>query len=262
MAHILLILWPRFTPSHRSAFMSQVSFDNFAKAATQTDLVDTEIAGRYPFQALAERRILSDLIQKLNLQPADRLLEVGCGPGNLLIPLSFFVSSATGIDNLPAIERMRNRAPGATNLTGLAGNFLELDVGEARFDKILVYSVLHYLATEEEVFAFVDRCLACCAPGGQILLGDLPNRDRKQRFGASEAGQAVRADWDNQITQAGSHAFDTLPGDQNLVAINDNLILAIMAHVRQRGYEAYLLPQPLELPFGGSREDILITAHR
>lgn len=242
--------------------MSQISFDNFAKAASQSDLVDTEIAGRYPFQAQAERRILSDLIRKLDLQPADRLLEIGCGPGNLLIPLSFFVASATGIDNLPAIERMHSRAPGAPNLNGLPGNFLELQPGEACFDKILVYSVLHYLATEAEVIEFVDRCLACCAPGGRILLGDLPNRDRKRRFGASEAGQAVRADWDNQITQAGSHAFDTLPGDQHLVAINDSLILSILAHARQQGYEAYLLPQPLELPFGGSREDILITAHR
>lgn len=242
--------------------MSQVSFDNFAKAATQSELADTEIAGRYAFQAQAERRILGDLIQKLNVQPEDRLLEIGCGPGNVLIPLSFFVSSATGIDNLPAVQRMEQRAPGASNLRGLPGNFLELDLGEARFDKVLVYSVLHYLATEAEVFAFVDRCLACCAPGGRILLGDLPNRDRKRRFGASEAGQAVREEWDNQITHAGSHAFDALPGDQHLVAINDNLILAILAHVRQRGFEAYLLPQPLELPFGGSREDILITAHR
>lgn len=242
--------------------MSQVSFENFARAAAQTDLPDTEIAGRYPFQAVAERRILGDVVAKLALQPTDRLLEVGCGPGNLLIPLSFLVDQASGIDNAPAIQRLQQRAPQATNLSGLAGNFLEMDLAGQRFDKILVYSVLHYLASEEEAFRFVDRCLRLCAPGGRILFGDLPNRDRKRRFGNSEAGRAVRADWDAQVAQAGSHAFDSLPGDNALIAIDDALLLALLAHIRGQDCEAYLLPQPLDLPFGGSREDLLVTVHR
>ena len=242
--------------------MSQVSFENFARAASQTDLPDTEIAGRYPFQAQAERRILGDVIEKLALQPTDRLLEVGCGPGNLLIPLSFFVSEATGIDNAPAIERMRCRAPTAQNIVGTSGNFLEIPLDNGRFDKVLVYSVLHYLSSQTEVLAFVDRCIHCCAPGGRILLGDLPNRDRKLRFSRSTAGETVRTEWNQQVTQAGKHAFDTLPGDERLVTIDDQLLLAVLAHVRQLGHEAYLLPQPQDLPFGGSREDILITVYR
>lgn len=242
--------------------MSQVSFENFARAASQTNLPDTEIAGRYPFQAQAERRIIGDVIEKLAIQPTDRLLEVGCGPGNLLIPLSFFVSEASGIDNAAAIERMRCRAPTAPNLIGISGNFLETQMNKGDFDKVLVYSVLHYLSSKMEVFAFVDRCIHCCAPGGRILLGDLPNRDRKHRFGQSTAGDTVRTEWNQQVAQAGQHAFDNLPDDEQLVTIDDQLLLALLAHVRQQGHEAYLLPQPQNLPFGGSREDILITVYR
>lgn len=242
--------------------MSQVSFENFARTATRDNLADTEIAGRYAFQAAAERRVLPDVLGKLSLRPEDRLLEIGCGPGNLLIPLSHFVAEAVGIDNAPAIERLRARAPLADNLRGLAGNFLEMDLAGRQFDKVLIYSVLHYLSSADQVFAFVERAIAACAPGGRLLLGDLTNRDRKARFAASAAGQAVRADWERQVAAAGGHAFEALPVDDELVAIDDALVLELLRRTRAAGHEAYLLSQPPELPFGGSREDILITLHR
>lgn len=241
--------------------MSQISFDNFAQAARRDHLSDTEIAGRYAFQAEAERLILPDVVAKLAIGPADRLLEIGCGPGNLLIPLAYLAATATGIDNEPAIARLRARAPLAENLEGLAGNFLDLDFGDRRFDKILIYSVLHYLASADEVLRFVDKALALCAPGGRILLGDLTNGDRKARFARSAEGARVRRQWEAQVAGAGGHAFDSLPADGQLVVINDELLLTLVRHCRGLGFEAHLLPQPANLPFGGSREDILIYCH-
>jgi len=241
--------------------MSQISFSNFAQAAARTDIPDTEIAGRYAFQAHAERLILGDVIGKLALQPEDRLLEIGCGPGNLLIPLSHFVSTATGIDNAPLIERLLARAPLASNLKGISGDFLDSDLAGQKFDKVLIYSVLHYLSSREEILRFVDHALELCSPGGRILLGDLPNRQRKQRFAASAEGQHIREQWEHSIAVSSGHPFDRLPADNELVTIDDELVLEILRHVRTRGQEAYILPQPTTLPFGGSREDILITVY-
>lgn len=242
--------------------MSQVSFENFARAARQSNLADTEIAGRYAFQAVAERQILPDILAKLDIKPTDRLLEIGCGPGNLLIPLSYFVAQAIGIDNTAAIDRLNARAPIAEQMKGIAGNFLDIDLGDQVFDKILAYSVLHYLTSEEEVVRFIDKALSLCAPGGRLLLGDLTNRDHKARFANSTEGRKVRAEWEKQVANSTGHPFDALPSDNQLVAVDDNLILDILKRYRQRGHEAYLLPQPPELPFGGSREDILIVLHR
>ena len=49
--------------------------------------------------------------------------------------------------------------------------------------------------------------------------------------------------------------------DSSLVAVDDSFLLDLMMHIRNKGFEAYVLPQPLDLPFGGSREDILVMAH-
>ncbi len=238
--------------------MSQTSFENFARVASRPNRDHTEVAGRYAFQAAAERRILRDVLNKLDLDADDALLEIGCGPGNLLIPLAHFVRRAVGIDTAPCLQRLRDRVPLSRQIECAPGNFMEIDLAGQSFDKILIYSVLHYLSSEQEVLDFVDRALALCAPGGRLLLGDLPNRDRKARFAASSAGQTVAREWQAQVSQAGGHAFDDLPTDSRLVAIDDKLVLALMARARAAGHESYLLAQPPDLPFGGSREDILI----
>jgi hypothetical protein len=61
--------------------MASSRFEAFA--SSNFDKLDfTEQAGRYAFQAEAERLILADVVSKLQLDPADTLLVVGCGPGN------------------------------------------------------------------------------------------------------------------------------------------------------------------------------------
>lgn len=242
--------------------MSQVSFENFASTARQEHLADTEIAGRYAFQAVAERLILPDVLAKLEIQPVDRLLEIGCGPGNLLIPLAYFVAQAVGIDNAAAINRLNARAPLAENLKGVAGNFLDVTLTDHSFNKILTYSVLHYLTSCDEVFRFIDKALAHCIPGGRLLLGDLPNRDRKVRFANSPEGKRIRLEWETKVKNSTGHPFDQFPPDTQLVTIDDALIIKIIQRYRQQGHEVFLLPQPSGLPFSGSREDILIVLHR
>lgn len=241
--------------------MSLVSFNNYATAAENVALHDTEKAGRYAFQADAERRILSELLNKLDLQPTDQLLEIGCGPGNLIIPLAHFVARAVGIDNQAAIDRLHARAPTAANLQGIAGDFLTLQLPTGHFDKILIYSVLHYLSSAEEALLLIDRALSLLAPGGRLLLGDLPNQDLKRRFGTSGVGQRTAQEWQKNLAAHGSHAFAPLPADPLLIAIDDKLILRLVRHIREKGYEAYMLPQDKRLPFGNTREDILVSAH-
>jgi hypothetical protein len=48
---------------------------------------------------------------------------------------------------------------------------------------------------------------------------------------------------------------------KQLITFDDALVLDVMAFIRRKGFEAFLLPQPIDLPFGGSREDILVVAH-
>ena len=51
--------------------------------------------------------------------------------------------------------------------------------------------------------------------------------------------------------------FD-LKQDDKIMIFNDKNVLQIISHIREKGLHAYLLSQPGDLPFGHTREDILI----
>jgi 2-polyprenyl-3-methyl-5-hydroxy-6-metoxy-1,4-benzoquinol methylase len=239
--------------------MSRTSYENYGRRARE--LQDpTQMAARYQIQKDGERRIFHDVVDKLRLGPNDVLLDLGCNVGNLLIPLSFLVREVVGIDHPSCICRLQERFDGS-NVKLSAGNFLDLVVQE-KFDKILCYSVLHYLTDSKEVLEFMDKALSLLKPGGNALFGDIPNRSLKQRFLGSDAGSEFVREWERlkeSHSKKDSDYDGTLTPDTDLVQFDDALILRILNRYRGEGFHSYALPQPPDLPFGNTREDVLVT---
>jgi len=235
--------------------MSRISFENYAKRAQELSQ-HTEIAGRYLVQMEAERRILLDVLKKLVVQPGDSVLDIGCGTGNLSIPLSFLCQQITGIDHKDVLQSFHSRCEGLNNLILTAGNFLDVEIDE-RFDKIIAYSVLHYLTDIKEVLNFIDKALDLLKPGGRILFGDIPNTFKKQRFLDTEYGKRFLEEW-NRKKEKSTSPEGELNEDHQTPVFDDDAIIRLMGHIRLKGFHAYVLPQLPELPFGHIREDLLV----
>lgn len=237
--------------------MSRITFENYARR-TKSNMSYAEISGRYEVQDAAQRHMVADVGQKLALQAEDRLLEIGCSVGNLLIPLSFVVAEATGVDHPDVIGLFQSRFPDGSIRT-IPGNFLDVDAA-GPYDKILVYSVLSCLGSKDELFRFIDKACGLLASGGRMLLGDLPNVDRKKRFLESAHGREFLENWQRDFAdKPGVDPATVLEPDPDVVHFSDALVLELLAHTRKRGFESFVFPQPPELPFGNTREDILIV---
>jgi hypothetical protein len=149
--------------------------------------------------------------------------------------------------------------PPAPTTTRIGGRFpdecdgLLADLG-GRAHCVLAYGVLSCVFVDGNVFDFVDRSLELLAPGGQLLLADLPNRSKRKRFFASDAG--IRFHQEFMGTSARPEvSFNVLePG-----ALDDAIVLGIVARCRAAGFDAYIVPQRDGLPFSNRREDILVT---
>ncbi|MFO0986429.1 MAG: hypothetical protein U1F37_03545 [Alphaproteobacteria bacterium] len=99
-------------------------------------------------------------------------------------------------------------------------------------------------------------------PGGRLLVGDIANVDRKRRFLATRYGQEFDRRWKEQqravpflaeverdrLWQPDASAFDP----------NDAFVCELLRRARLRSFDAYCLPQSPELPYGQTREDVLI----
>jgi len=238
--------------------MSRLTFENYGARARSLDNY-TEIAGRYRIQKDAERSIVSDVISKLAIQVDDTLIDIGCGVGNLLIPLSFVCEQVTGIDHDGCIARLSSRLIDFKNVDLLVGNFLDVSV-DRKFDKILCYGVLHCLVDAEEVIFFINKALDMLKPGGRALFGEIPNVSTKQRFLDSNSGKEFTEKWNRLIHNNTTEENDdlNLAKDESLVQFNDELMLRVLRETRANGYHSYVLSEPSHLPFGHTREDILI----
>jgi 2-polyprenyl-3-methyl-5-hydroxy-6-metoxy-1,4-benzoquinol methylase len=244
--------------------MSRRAFENFGTAAERADNY-TIAASRYLCQMKEERYIIPDIIEKLDITPDDICLDIGCGTGNILIPLAPSVRSITGIDHPKCLQVLKKRAAGRGNINLIPGNFLDIAVKKT-FDKIIVYSVLQYLANIKELFYFIDKAVSLLKPQGKLLLGDIPNISKEKRFFSSVKGELYKKEWDRKRIRFRKQAdiesiadlLQDLEKDKKYVVLDDALVLSILARARKRGMDAYVLPHSGRLPFGASREDILI----
>lgn len=232
--------------------MSKATFEAFG-AVAGLDLSATQRAGRYLAQAEAEKNVPADVARKLDLQPSDTLLDIGCGSGLTLFPLSAMVAHATGVDHPASIGRLRQQLSDF-NIALVGGYFPDVDL-PGRFSKILVYSVIQCLSGEEEAMAFLDAALDLLEPGGRMLVGDLSNIDLKRRFLESEAGRAFQREWEQQ---AAIGRPPSLAGDPAYLTITDAFVMRLVTRFRARGLQAWALPQHPDLPFGNTREDLLV----
>lgn len=240
--------------------MSRSTFKNYA-ALARSQVSSTEAGGRYNIQADAEKLVIRDVVEKLRPEPSSRLLEIGCGPGLLLIPLTLMCQASTGIDHPEVVKKLHSRFSDPKFST-VPGNFLDLDI-EGEFDRILIYSVLNCLGNRDEAVEFVDKAVGLLAPGGLLLIGDVPNKDLKDRFLKSPAGQTFQAEWEKTSADYMRRYKETvvplLEPDTEFAIFTDQLVLELLQRYRSAGYHSYVLPQSPELPFGNTREDILIV---
>jgi cyclopropane fatty-acyl-phospholipid synthase-like methyltransferase len=236
--------------------MSKSFFDAFGELA-RTNVSTTQMAGRYEIQASAERRIVDDVKTKLALGASDRLLEIGCGPGNLLIPLAFATAEAVGIDHPHVIAQAR-RIFSDPRVKWLEGQFPDVKIS-GLFDCILAYSVIQYLRSFDDVLAFIEAGTMLLKDGGRFLIADIPNKDKKRRFGESEVGRAFETEWRKSVDENSATSENIFDDAVGIGPLDDAGTLEIAARFRARDFHVYILPQSPELPFGYTREDLLIV---
>ena len=108
-------------------------------------------------------------LDMLELSPSDRVLDVGCGPGNFT--RNFARAAGAGIVvGLDASRTMLARAvqeTDADNVTYLRGDASALPFSDASFDAICCFAALYLI---ERPMRAVDEIARVLAPGGRVAL--------------------------------------------------------------------------------------------
>lgn len=235
----------------------RMDFEEFRKMASNNQLSIYEKIG-FPddYRKDYESQIFDDICQKLNLHRQKlNVLDIGCGCSqlpNLIINLSInnghnllMMDSKEMLDLLPkkGFERIEGRFP----------NDWDKSKVTYQFDCIILYSVMQHIILGSNPFTFLDNAVQLLESGGRLLIGDLPNISKRNRFFASDRGKVFHQEFMKDGSNP-STSFNQLVPEK----IDDSLIFAILSRYRNSGYEAYVLNQPDYLPMANRREDILI----
>lgn len=110
------------------------------------------------------RRLRQSLVDALELRPGARVLELGCGTGQVTERLTAAGADVVAVDRLAMmLDRARTRAPGAAFVEGDA---MTVDVG-AGFDRVVLSFVLHNFDAAGRVL-LLRRAGLALGVGGRI----------------------------------------------------------------------------------------------
>lgn len=243
-----------------SNHFANLTYQDFRELANKPGLSKYERIG-FPdsYRENAEEAIFNDIKIKLtNLEHLNsRVLDIGSGCSDLpcmLIELSrmkghrlTLLDSKEMLDLLPSRSFIEKK-------DALFPNCIEwIKDNEGKFDVILCYSVLHYVLVDASIFRFFDAALSLLRPGGQLLIGDIPNISRRKRFFSSDAGIRYHKTF-MKTNLPPVVTFNQIEWDQ----IDDAILFGLVQRARVQGFDAYVLPQDPKLPMANRREDLFI----
>lgn len=244
----------------KTDFLAIKGFEDFRVLAKDQSLSKYEKIG-FPnsFRASKEGLIFQDICSKLpHILSLDKVI-LDIGPGCSEIPLMLMDLCEKNKHHLlfADCEEMLRLLPSRSGISKFPGFFPssapDIVSSVGRVDAILCYSVFHYIYVDIDYFLFLDVCLDLLNDGGQILLGDIPNLDKRNRFFSSKNGISFHQAYMNTADMP-----KLVINSAELNAIDEKVLDGIVGYARSRGCDAYIVPQPEFLPMANRRDDLII----
>lgn len=130
-----------------------------------------ESKNSYPTLLYRQNYILG-MIKNINLPPEAKILDAGCGPGDLLLAIDKKYQSLNGIDiaeemvNI-ANQKLLTKSNSENEITFKCGDIENLDFGDSQFDLIICSGVIEYLKDDIIWMQEIKRVLK---PEGYLIL--------------------------------------------------------------------------------------------
>ena len=123
-------------------------------------------------------KIETHICELLNLQETDVILDVCCGNGLLTNRFSSYCKQVVGVDFSNELIKSAQNKYKRHNLSFIEEDATQLSKSiDLKFDKILLYFSFQYFnySQGELVISEMKKLLK---PGGKILIGDVPDKDK------------------------------------------------------------------------------------
>ena len=149
------------------------------------------------------------ILQDVTLDPAARALEIGCGIGRLLRPLSERVERAIGVDISPEmIARAREALGGRRNVDLMVTRGTLDGISDAMLDFVASFIVFQHVPSREAVYRYIGEAARVLKSGG-VFRFQVDGRRRFRVLG-TDTWSGVSFDAEALCRRLGPMGFDVL----------------------------------------------------
>ncbi len=192
-------------------------FESLAKLEPDDEFVTGRPGGLSPELA---GRIADDIATKLDLVDSDTLLDYGSGTGAVTRGLATRVSATTATDMTKAVVDRGIKGGGDIEWVVLGDAPLTPSSVDA-FTKVLSYYNAPHFTTHTEVREHIEALCKSVAPGGTVVFGDIPDRERSNQWKSGERGREEnRTTWMGRLQK---RDIDLERDERNLAAFTVRL---------------------------------------
>lgn len=133
-----------------------------------------EEAHRWPYSEEVAQSTIDDIRKKLNVDSAQRILEVGCGCGIICQKLLTDNQKAVGLDlSETLLQRANDFGVDHRRVALVAAEASRLPIRDSSFDRVLCYSVFQCFPSKRHAKRVLNELIRVCRPGAVILVGDI-----------------------------------------------------------------------------------------
>lgn len=244
--------------------MSNIEFFNQLAKSTNT-YINTGRMSLFDFKVY--RRTFDDINRKVGFVPGQRVLDLGGGCGQIAFYIAEIAKEVVLADGAKeALAVAKKNLAHLANVTYQLVDIqaLPLPFGDNSFDRVVCYSVVHYLRDYDEFERLILELLRVVKPGGNILVGEIPLADKSQAYFEVRRKRPflnfilnVRYYGKKMLLKA-FYGFGKVDETQTTGL---KYTRAVIHDILQKhlGFRFELLEQDKKLPFANSREDLLIV---
>lgn len=150
-----------------------------------------------------KRAVWAEVLDRLELRGDERVLDVGCGRGAVLLLAAARVprGTAVGVDlwsthdqsgNAEAVTKRNAELEGVSDRVDLlTGDMRELPLPDASFDLVVSSLAIHNLSNPHDRERALDEIVRVLKPGGRVVLADFRFTDDYQRHLQERLGTEV-----------------------------------------------------------------------